>query len=141
VDATTSGRPFSPATTERHVASVRRIADKNLRDLPRVLEEAPAAPTALTETLAGVDRLRLSADRLKAVLKSRDHDHTLRPAEIPGTYVTLYRLSKAAKGVRVGQLGTFDFPVGYYCYVGSAFGGGGVFERTGRHLTAGGPKR
>jgi Uri superfamily endonuclease len=38
-------------------------------------------------------------------------------------------------------LGTFDFPAGYYAYVGTAFGGGGVRLRTGRHLSPHSVKR
>jgi Uri superfamily endonuclease len=38
-------------------------------------------------------------------------------------------------GLVVGRLGRFDFVDGFYAYVGSAFGPGGVQARTGRHLT------
>ncbi len=49
-----------------------------------------------------------------------------------GTYVMIFSLAAAAT-VTVGALGTFDFPAGYYGYVGSAFGPGGVRARTDRH--------
>jgi Uri superfamily endonuclease len=38
-----------------------------------------------------------------------------------------------ARCIRVGRLGTFPFPAGWYCYVGSAFGPGGVAARCGHH--------
>lgn len=54
---------------------------------------------------------------------------------MPGTYVVVYYLPAAAGGVTIGDLGTFNFPGGYYAYLGSAFGAGGVRRRTHRHLT------
>ncbi len=54
------------------------------------------------------------------------------PTNLGGTYVVIFFLATAAT-VTVGALGTFDFPAGYYGYVGSAFGPGGVRARTGRH--------
>ena len=52
-----------------------------------------------------------------------------------GPSVAFFRLPRPATRVRVGALGTFDFPAGCYAYLGSAFGGGGVRKRTHRHLT------
>lgn len=49
-----------------------------------------------------------------------------------GTYVLL--LSLAAALVRVGRLGEFAFPAGYYAYVGSALGPGGLQARIRRHM-------
>ncbi len=45
-----------------------------------------------------------------------------------GTYVLVLRLSSRTR-VEIGKLGRFDLRPGYYCYVGSAFGSGGVFSR------------
>ena len=50
----------------------------------------------------------------------------------PGTYALLLKLDKQEK-ITVGKLGTFDFPVGYYLYVGSALGPGGLRARLARH--------
>ena len=50
----------------------------------------------------------------------------------PGTYALLLRLDKQER-ITVGKLGTFDFPVGYYLYVGSALGPGGLRARLARH--------
>jgi len=50
----------------------------------------------------------------------------------PGTYALLLKLDKQER-ITVGKLGTFDFPVGYYLYVGSALGRGGLQARLTRH--------
>jgi len=59
------------------------------------------------------------------------------PADWDGTYIVTFRLDADAdaEDVGVGALGTFRFPAGFYCYVGSMFGPGGVRARTGRHRT------
>jgi Uri superfamily endonuclease len=50
-----------------------------------------------------------------------------------GTYVLILRASSKQR-IRIGKLGRFDFDSGYYAYVGSAFGPGGVAARIGHHL-------
>jgi Uri superfamily endonuclease len=55
------------------------------------------------------------------------------PLRVRGTYVVVYRLYAEAT-MTVGGLGTLLFKPGYYAYLGSAFGGGGVCARSGRHL-------
>jgi len=50
----------------------------------------------------------------------------------PGTYALLLKLDKQDR-ITVGKLGTFDFPMGYYLYVGSALGPGGLRARLARH--------
>jgi Uri superfamily endonuclease len=37
----------------------------------------------------------------------------------------------------IGQLGQFDFPAGFYIYLGSAGGPGGIRGRLGRHFESG----
>lgn len=57
------------------------------------------------------------------------------PVDIPttrGTYVVLLRLLKP-RFIAVGRLGKFSFPPGWYAYVGSAMGPGGLAARVGRH--------
>ena len=49
-----------------------------------------------------------------------------------GSYVLLMRL-KYQSSIRIGQLGRFEFIPGYYLYLGSAFGPGGLKARVGRH--------
>jgi Uri superfamily endonuclease len=49
-----------------------------------------------------------------------------------GTYALLIQLRQDAT-LRVGRLGTFRFPAGYYVYVGSALGSGGLKARLARH--------
>jgi Uri superfamily endonuclease len=52
---------------------------------------------------------------------------------VKGTYVIIAALEDE-KNIRVGKLGTFCFQSGYYAYVGSAFGPGGLVARIGHHL-------
>jgi len=54
----------------------------------------------------------------------------------PGTYVLWLRLPQP-RTLRIGRLGNAVFAPGYYAYVGSAFGPGGVRSRLGRHLLGG----
>jgi Uri superfamily endonuclease len=50
-----------------------------------------------------------------------------------GTYLLFYRLAKK-RSVSIGRLGSIVFNPGFYGYVGSAFGPGGLAARLGRHL-------
>ncbi len=50
-----------------------------------------------------------------------------------GTYVLIASVSQM-KRIEVGQLGNFDIVPGYYTYVGSAFGSGGLRARLSHHL-------
>ncbi len=50
-----------------------------------------------------------------------------------GTYVLILSLRRR-KRLSIGKLGRFDFPPGYYAYVGSAFGAGGLAARLEHHL-------
>jgi Uri superfamily endonuclease len=50
-----------------------------------------------------------------------------------GTYILILHLRKPAK-LTIGKLGVFDFPAGYYAYIGSAFGSGGLRGRLKHHL-------
>ena len=49
-----------------------------------------------------------------------------------GTYALVLRL-EGRKEIEVGKLGTFTFPAGYYLYVGSALGPGGLEARLAHH--------
>lgn len=51
----------------------------------------------------------------------------------PGNYVLLLHLPANAR-LTIGKLGTFVFPAGWYAYVGSAFGAGGLVGRLKHHL-------
>src|SRR3990172_5026826 len=57
-----------------------------------------------------------------------------------GTYVLAYFLSRSQK-IEIGRLGEIAFRKGYYLYVGSAFGQGGLSARLGHHLNPKAPKR
>ena len=52
---------------------------------------------------------------------------------LPGTYVLVLACNVAGK-LTVGRLGTMELRKGFYVYVGSAFGPGGVRARVLRHL-------
>jgi Uri superfamily endonuclease len=49
-----------------------------------------------------------------------------------GTYALLLEMDEQER-ITIGKLGTFDFPAGYYLYVGSALGPGGLRARLARH--------
>jgi Uri superfamily endonuclease len=50
-----------------------------------------------------------------------------------GTYI-LIALLEQMKRLEIGRLGSFDLAPGYYAYVGSACGTGGIRARVGHHL-------
>ncbi|WP_107668888.1 DUF123 domain-containing protein [Cyanothece sp. BG0011] len=50
-----------------------------------------------------------------------------------GTYCLRFHCSILSQ-VTVGKLGTYQIVPGYYCYIGSAFGRGGLKSRIQRHL-------
>ena len=52
----------------------------------------------------------------------------------PGTYILLLRVMKAS-ALRVGKLGRFTLPNGFFMYVGSAMGRGGISGRLKHHLS------
>lgn len=59
-----------------------------------------------------------------------------RPVKIPvakGSYLLILHLAENLPQLGVGRLGTFDFTAGYYLYVGSAFGSGGLPARLAYH--------
>ncbi|MEA5536808.1 GIY-YIG nuclease family protein [Crocosphaera sp. XPORK-15E] len=51
----------------------------------------------------------------------------------PGTYCLVFHCSTSSP-VTIGKLGTYQIKPGYYCYIGSAFGQGGLKSRITRHL-------
>ncbi|MFO7169596.1 MAG: GIY-YIG nuclease family protein [Chloroflexota bacterium] len=50
-----------------------------------------------------------------------------------GTYLLILYLADEIAALNVGRLGAFTFAAGYYLYVGSAFGPGGVNARLAYH--------
>ena len=50
-----------------------------------------------------------------------------------GTYILLLKLPEPGT-IQVGKFGEFNFPAGYYAYVGSAFGPGGLAGRLSHHF-------
>jgi Uri superfamily endonuclease len=51
----------------------------------------------------------------------------------PGTYAVVFRC-RGTRTIAVGRLGRLALRAGWYVYVGSAFGPGGLAARVGRHL-------
>jgi Uri superfamily endonuclease len=58
--------------------------------------------------------------------------HRPPPAE-KGTYLLILHLAAPQLRLRIGRLGSFDFAAGYYLYVGSAYGAGGLSARLAYH--------
>jgi len=52
---------------------------------------------------------------------------------VPGTYALVLQ-SHSTETIQVGRWGQLDLQPGFYIYVGSAFGPGGVQARVSRHL-------
>jgi Uri superfamily endonuclease len=50
----------------------------------------------------------------------------------PGTYALVFK-AKQKKRLKIGKLGTLNVKPGFYVYVGSAFGPGGLKARIGHH--------
>lgn len=53
--------------------------------------------------------------------------------EDKGTYILIAFVARM-KRLEIGSLGAFDIVPGFYAYVGSAFGAGGLRARLGHHL-------
>jgi Uri superfamily endonuclease len=53
--------------------------------------------------------------------------------EEKGTYILITQVSQL-KRIAIGSLGKFEIIPGFYAYVGSAFGSGGLRARIGHHL-------
>jgi Uri superfamily endonuclease len=52
---------------------------------------------------------------------------------VKGTYLLVLNLATDLQQLSIGRLGVFDFAAGYYLYVGSAFGSGGLAARLAYH--------
>ena len=55
--------------------------------------------------------------------------------EAKGTYILIASVAQVRRW-EIGSLGKFDLIPGFYAYVGSAFGAGGLRARLGHHLAA-----
>ncbi|MCA1684684.1 MAG: GIY-YIG nuclease family protein, partial [Planctomycetia bacterium] len=145
------------------VASARGLVGKCARDLPRLLRESPPTGTEVASMVTGLGRMEVAAGALDEAVRANalpaprggtsarpggsaaKGDATTRPGTVRvveagggpdargGTYAVVFRLGADAGDHTVGALGTFDFEAGFYCYIGSAFGPGGVRARTARH--------
>ena len=52
---------------------------------------------------------------------------------LSGTYA-IWMKATSKQIITVGKLGKIEIEPGYYVYIGSAFGPGGIKARVGRHL-------
>lgn len=50
-----------------------------------------------------------------------------------GSYILVLQLERPVAGLMIGRLGRFDFAAGYYLYIGSAQGPGGLAARLAHH--------
>jgi Uri superfamily endonuclease len=50
-----------------------------------------------------------------------------------GSYTLVLEVERPVRGLQVGKFGCFDVAAGYYLYVGSAFGSGGLRARLAHH--------
>src|SRR6266446_3884599 len=66
-------------------------------------------------------------------MNSKQSFHFLDLPEQKGTYI-LIALVLQMKRLKIGHLGTYDIIPGFYAYVGSAFGPGGLRARIHHHL-------
>lgn len=61
-------------------------------------------------------------------------------ATLKGIYLLIMRLDAELADLAIGRLGRYDFAAGYYLYVGSAFGSGGIAARLAHHERADKPR-
>ncbi len=57
------------------------------------------------------------------------------PTSHPGTYILVMKSTRPRR-IQIGRLGQLQLAPGFYLYVGSAFGPGGVAARVAHHLRA-----
>ncbi|MBA4190667.1 MAG: hypothetical protein C0467_22000 [Planctomycetaceae bacterium] len=138
----------NPVPTAVSVAKVRRLVEDVTRDFP--LMAAMYRPTDIARaTLAGTvakivaaTARIMSADGPTTGTPRPVHlvDNPTGPGTEGGTYAVVMKTA-SHPGLRIGKLGTFRLPAGFVVYIGSAFGGGGVASRTGRHRNPDAPLR
>lgn len=85
-------------------------------------------------TLKGLHKRRVANSTMK-YLSIEDQTWSTSPpnSNLKGTYCLLMELPVFRK-IKVGRLGWLEFQLGYYLYLGSAFGPGGLKARINRHL-------
>ncbi len=57
-----------------------------------------------------------------------------------GSYLLVFQLRDEIRRLQVGRFGCFDFAPGYYLYIGSAFGSGGLAARLRHHARCDKPR-
>ena len=98
---------------------------------------------AMGGRIGSLERHHVGNARYNGAMSDGNTDHSGLPGtEGPGTYVLFLHLL-FDRSIAVGKLGEIEFPAGFYLYVGSALGPGGLAARLRRHkkLANGGNKR
>ncbi len=123
------------------VASARRLFEGVTQDLPLVATMYPPTSFARATLATTVARIAAVTERIISTVApstgtprspAKLVERSVGPGTEGGTYALVLE-SGNHPGLRIGRLGTFRLPPGFLVYVGSAFGGGGVAHRTGRH--------
>jgi Uri superfamily endonuclease len=70
---------------------------------------------------------------LSATARASENSSSMELPEEKGTYVLISTVDEMRRW-EIGSLGKFDLIPGFYAYVGSAFGAGGLRARVGHHL-------
>lgn len=130
-----------------YVKKARGLVGGICRDLPLDLSRAHSpAPSAIKMLTSSINLVQELGARIAAFNKGpaaprvnlaagKILDRLEVPDKVLGTYIIILR-SERANVRRIGRLGTFWLPAGYWLYVGNACGAGGVKKRTSRHQTA-----
>lgn len=124
------------------VKRVRAEAERVTHDVPLDLSQHGASPPALRALTAAATDLCDWANCLAEHTRlfawppppapSLLCEHAREPGAGAGTYIMILHADQPAVR-RIGRLETFWLPAGFFLYVGSACGGGGVRARTTRH--------
>ncbi|MFO0823767.1 MAG: GIY-YIG nuclease family protein [Gemmataceae bacterium] len=131
----------NPIPTTVSVAKARRLVEGVTRDLPLVAAMYPPTSFARATLATTVARIAAVTERIISIVApststsrspAKLDERSVGPGTEGGTYAVVME-SGNHPGLRIGRLGTFRLPAGFLVYVGSAFGGGGVADRTSRH--------
>jgi Uri superfamily endonuclease len=128
-----------PLDTEKYAELLNRLdralglVAKVVIDMPRLRGVRPVGEEVkMRERLAALVRYAgLIADMPEAPQPTVTAADALKPDK--GTYVLLLSLRQETFFPRIGPFGAVTLPRGYFLYVGSAFGSGGVKGRVGHH--------
>jgi Uri superfamily endonuclease len=118
-----------------HVGGSGAVSREAASNLPAELHLSLEAPNVTISVKGVLTALSPESTRLRGSREvfGRCRDVISEPGPHPGTYALVCRSSCAAE-IAVGRLGVLPVRRGFYVYVGSAFGPGGLRARVGRHV-------